>query len=128
MVQRGEDLIISVELVDVERQAQLWGGRYNRKMADPVAYRLLLRAQHCFQNEWPAGSHKSIAFCQRAIEIDPAYAPAYAQLSTAYAFRGISRACACLGGDSPRQGSLFAAPRSGPHTAAQNQALVILSC
>jgi serine/threonine protein kinase/Flp pilus assembly protein TadD len=34
MVQRGEDLIVSVELVDVERQAQLWGGRYNRKMAD----------------------------------------------------------------------------------------------
>jgi serine/threonine protein kinase/Tfp pilus assembly protein PilF len=124
MVQRGEDLLISVELVDVERQAHLWGGRYNRKMADLVAlqeelaneiseklrlqltgeekkklrkrptqnneaYRLLLRAQHCFQNEWPAGSHKAIAFCQRAIEIDPAYAPAYAQLSAAYAFRGV---------------------------------------
>jgi serine/threonine protein kinase len=37
MVQRGEDLIVSVELVDVERQAQLWGGRYNRKMADLIA-------------------------------------------------------------------------------------------
>jgi len=37
MVQRGDDLIVSVELVDVERQAQLWGGRYNRKMADLVA-------------------------------------------------------------------------------------------
>jgi serine/threonine protein kinase/tetratricopeptide (TPR) repeat protein len=36
MVQRGEDLIISVELVDVDRQAQLWGGRYNRKMTDLV--------------------------------------------------------------------------------------------
>jgi non-specific serine/threonine protein kinase len=37
MVQRGQDLIVSVELVDVERQAQLWGGRFNRKMTDLVA-------------------------------------------------------------------------------------------
>jgi serine/threonine protein kinase/tetratricopeptide (TPR) repeat protein len=37
MVQRGEDLIVSVELVDVDRQARLWGGRYNRKMADLIA-------------------------------------------------------------------------------------------
>ncbi len=37
MVQRGDDLIVSVELVDVDRQAQLWGGRYNRKMTDLVA-------------------------------------------------------------------------------------------
>jgi serine/threonine protein kinase/Tfp pilus assembly protein PilF len=37
MVQRSEDLIISVELVDVDRQAQLWGGRYQRKMADLIA-------------------------------------------------------------------------------------------
>ncbi|HXQ27316.1 MAG TPA: protein kinase [Candidatus Acidoferrales bacterium] len=37
MVQRGQDLIVSVELMDVDRQAQLWGGRYNRKMTDLVA-------------------------------------------------------------------------------------------
>ena len=37
MMQRGDDLVVSVELVDVERQAQLWGGRYNRKMTDLVA-------------------------------------------------------------------------------------------
>jgi serine/threonine protein kinase/Flp pilus assembly protein TadD len=36
MVQRGDDVIVSVELVDVERHAQLWGGRYNRKMADLI--------------------------------------------------------------------------------------------
>jgi serine/threonine protein kinase/tetratricopeptide (TPR) repeat protein len=36
LVQRGENLIVSVELVDVEREAQLWGGRYNRKMADLI--------------------------------------------------------------------------------------------
>jgi serine/threonine protein kinase/tetratricopeptide (TPR) repeat protein len=37
MVQRGDDLTVSVELVDVDRHAQLWGGRFNRKMADLVA-------------------------------------------------------------------------------------------
>jgi adenylate cyclase len=37
MVQRGDDLTVSVELVDVERQAQLWGSRYNRKMTDLLA-------------------------------------------------------------------------------------------
>jgi TolB-like protein/Tfp pilus assembly protein PilF len=116
MVQRGEDLIVSVELVDVDRQAQLWGARYNRKMTDLLAlqeelaaeiserlrlqltgeekkklrkrptqnneaYRLLLRAQHCIQNEWPAGIRKNILFCQQAIEIDARYAAAYAELS-----------------------------------------------
>jgi serine/threonine protein kinase/Flp pilus assembly protein TadD len=119
MVQRGDDLIVSVELVDVDRQAHLWGGRFNRKMKDLVAlqeelaneiseklrlqltgeekkklrvrhtrnneaYRLLLKAEHCFQNEWPAGVHKSVVFCRQAIEIDPQYAAAYAQLATTY--------------------------------------------
>ena len=37
MVQRGNDLIVSLDLVDVDRQAQLWGGRYNRKMGDLIA-------------------------------------------------------------------------------------------
>lgn len=37
MVQRGDDLTVSVELVDVDRHAQIWGGRFNRKMTDLVA-------------------------------------------------------------------------------------------
>jgi non-specific serine/threonine protein kinase len=37
MIQRGDDLTVSVELVDVEHQAQLWGGRYNRKLGDLIA-------------------------------------------------------------------------------------------
>ena len=37
MIRRGDDLILSVELVDVERQAQLWGGRFSRKTTDLVA-------------------------------------------------------------------------------------------
>jgi serine/threonine protein kinase/Tfp pilus assembly protein PilF len=34
MVQRGDNLTVSAELVDIEREAQLWGGRYDRKMQD----------------------------------------------------------------------------------------------
>jgi len=45
MLQRGDDLIVSVELVDVEQQAQLWGGRYNRKMTDLVALQEELAAE-----------------------------------------------------------------------------------
>jgi tetratricopeptide (TPR) repeat protein len=33
-MQRGETLIVSAELMDVAAAAQLWGERYNRKMAD----------------------------------------------------------------------------------------------
>ena len=45
MVQRGNDLIVSVELVDVDRQAQLWGGRYHRKMTDLVTLQEELTAE-----------------------------------------------------------------------------------
>ncbi|MBK9164797.1 MAG: tetratricopeptide repeat protein [Acidobacteria bacterium] len=37
VAQRGEDLIISVELVDVRNSKTLWGERYNRKMSDLLA-------------------------------------------------------------------------------------------
>jgi len=36
MVQRSDDLTVSVELVDVDRQAHLWGTRYNRRMTDLI--------------------------------------------------------------------------------------------
>ena len=34
LTQRGEDLLISTELVDVRDNKRLWGGQYNRKLAD----------------------------------------------------------------------------------------------
>jgi len=119
MVQRGEDLIVSVELVDVGRQARLWGGRYNRKMGDLIAlqeeltteiaeklrlqlsgdekkrlrkrptqnneaYKLVLMARHAASKSSPGGIHDAIALCQQAIDLDPAYAAAYAALSRVY--------------------------------------------
>jgi len=118
LVQRGPDLIVSVELLDVERQAQLWGTRYNRKMADLLAlqeelaseiseklrlqltgedkkklhkrpthdneaFRLVLEARHAAYKFYPEAVNRVIAFCERAIEIDPKCAPAYAALSAA---------------------------------------------
>ena len=124
MIQRGEDLIVSVELVDVERQARLWGGRYNRKMTDLItlqedltteiseklrlqltgeekkklrkrptqnneAFRLVLQARHYGGGLSPDGMRKAIALCQQAIEIDAAYALAYAGMSGNYLNLGI---------------------------------------
>jgi serine/threonine protein kinase/Tfp pilus assembly protein PilF len=37
IVQRGEDLIVAVELDDIGKGKQLWGDRYNRKVADSLA-------------------------------------------------------------------------------------------
>jgi eukaryotic-like serine/threonine-protein kinase len=37
LAQRGNIVIVQAELVDVENGSQLWGGQYNRKMADVFA-------------------------------------------------------------------------------------------
>ena len=37
VIQRGDDLSISVELVDVRDNRHLWGAQYNRKLADALA-------------------------------------------------------------------------------------------
>jgi hypothetical protein len=34
VIQRGDRLIVQTELVDVAKDAQLWGGQYNRKIED----------------------------------------------------------------------------------------------
>ena len=34
MIQRGDRLVVQTELVDVENDAQLWGGQFNRKLED----------------------------------------------------------------------------------------------
>ncbi len=37
LAQRGDTLTIQAELVDVEKGSQVWGGQYNRKVADVLA-------------------------------------------------------------------------------------------
>src|SRR6185436_17318758 len=34
VIQRGESLVISIELVDAKDNSQIWGQQYNRKLAD----------------------------------------------------------------------------------------------
>jgi non-specific serine/threonine protein kinase len=123
MVQRGNDLVVTIDLLDVDRQAQVWGGRFSRKMTDLVAlheeltaeisqklrlqltgddkkkirkrptqnneaFRLVLQANHFMARMSPEGLRKGVELCRRAIEIDPAYAAAYARLSFAYGSLG----------------------------------------
>jgi non-specific serine/threonine protein kinase len=123
MVQRGSDLAVTIDLLDVDRQAQLWGGRFSRKMTDLVAlheeltteisqklrlqltgddkkkirkrptqnneaFRLVLQANHFMDRMSSEGLRKGVELYRRAIEIDPAYAAAYARLSFAYGSLG----------------------------------------
>ena len=111
---RGDDLLISTELVDVKDKKRLWGDQYNRKLADlvrlqgeipqeiarglrlkltgeqkerlakrytdnPEAQRLYLLGRHLRSNR--LDFNKARDCLERAIRIDPVYAPAYAQLA-----------------------------------------------
>jgi serine/threonine protein kinase/Flp pilus assembly protein TadD len=117
--QRGDDLIINAELVDVRDNSHLWGEQYNRKLSDmqvvqgelsrEISEKLRLRIsgeekQQLMKKDTasaeaydtylkglhqdftsPEGSRQRLRYYQRAIEIDPRYARAYAALATSYA-------------------------------------------
>lgn len=124
LLKRGEDLIVSLELIDVAHQAQLWGGRYNRKMADLLAlqeelsneiseklrlqltgedkkklrkrptqnneaFRLVLEARHSAHKTYATAVSRAITLCERAIGVDPQYAPAYAELASTCMYQDI---------------------------------------
>jgi serine/threonine protein kinase/Tfp pilus assembly protein PilF len=119
LVQRGESLNISTELVDVADGAQIWGAQYSHKLADilfvqdkiamEISSRLLLKlsgrekqqlAKHYTENReayhsylrgrymaskyTKDGMKKAIDHFRQAIEIDPAFALAYAGLAMSY--------------------------------------------
>ena len=114
---RGDEILISTELVDVKDNSRLWGGQYNRKVSDvrllqseiaqeisqglrlkltseehqrlaktsttnAEAYELYLRGR--FYRRDRAGDQNARDYLERAIEKDPNYAPAYAQLAYTY--------------------------------------------
>jgi eukaryotic-like serine/threonine-protein kinase len=121
IAQRGDALTIQAELIDVSRDAQMWGAQYNRKLSDAqavqieiskeIAARLRLRLtgedQHQLTKnyttqseayqEYLRGRHtarnhiserhdyEAIAHYNRAVSIDPNFAPAYAGLADTYA-------------------------------------------
>ena len=116
---RGEQLQISVELMDARDKTQIWGDQYNRKLADllavqteisreiteklhskltnaeqqqltkretlnPQAYELVLRGRFYLNKGGSPNRQKAVEYFQQAIAVDPAYAPAYAYLSSCY--------------------------------------------
>lgn len=121
VAQRGETLVVSVELTDARTNAHLWGKQYARKPADLLqiqqeisrdiaeelrvklsegqqkrltrpptanaeAYDLYLKGRYYWYKSSPAEFRRSAEFFQRAIDIDPTYAPAHAGLSYYYGF------------------------------------------
>jgi TolB-like protein/Flp pilus assembly protein TadD len=116
VVQRGDHLLISAELVNASDKTHVWGDQYNRKAADvlhvqseisseiaeklrlrltasaqqqlakpettnPQAYEKLLRARSQRDKGGPENVKKAIEYLNQALAFDPAYAPAYAELS-----------------------------------------------
>jgi non-specific serine/threonine protein kinase len=53
------------------------------------AYQLYLRARFHWRKWTPGGVQKCLEYCRQALEIDPAYAPAHAWLSLAFAGMGV---------------------------------------
>ena len=117
LILRGDELLVSTELVDVRDNKRLWGNQYNRKSDDvqklqseiaqeigaalrlklsgeekqqlakssstnPEAYELYMRARFLLRDR--AGGEKARDYLEQAIQKDPNYAPAYAQLAYTY--------------------------------------------
>jgi serine/threonine protein kinase/tetratricopeptide (TPR) repeat protein len=119
VVQRGDNLTISVELVDIRDNKQIWGEQYNRKVVDALAlqqdisreisarlrvklpgtdkqqlagrnpgnaeaYQLYLKGRYYMLKGTEEGMTKAVEHFNRALELDPNYALAYAGLADAY--------------------------------------------
>jgi TolB-like protein/DNA-binding winged helix-turn-helix (wHTH) protein/Tfp pilus assembly protein PilF len=119
VLRRGDQVQISLELIDARDNTRLWGERYNRDAADllsleseisrdivanlrrqltageqrqltkrdtisPVAYELLLKGRFYANKGGTDNQKRSIEYFKQAIEVDSAYALAYASLSLAY--------------------------------------------
>jgi serine/threonine protein kinase/tetratricopeptide (TPR) repeat protein len=119
VVQRGDTLLISTELVDARNNVQIWGQQYNRRFADiftvqeeiarniseklrmkltgeegkmlakhytenTQAYQLYLQGRFYWNKRTPEGLTRGIEYFQRAIDLDPNYALAYAGLADCY--------------------------------------------
>jgi eukaryotic-like serine/threonine-protein kinase len=119
LVQRGDTLKISTELVDVDDGARIWGTQYSRGLTDifsvqeeiateissllclrltgrekqqltkhytknSEAYQAYLRGRYMASKYTEEGMKKAIEYFRQAIEIDPAFALAYAGLAMTY--------------------------------------------
>ena len=111
-VRRHGDIIsIQADLIDLQNVAQLWGQRYDHKLADAIlvqedisrdifenlrlklnveekkqleAYRLYLKGRNSWNKRTADELQQAIDFFNQAIAIDPNYAAAYAGLADCY--------------------------------------------
>ena len=144
--QIANSLVISVELIDVASESQLWGESYNRELAnlfeiqDEIAgeitgklrlklsrkekrrlarrhtdkieaYQAYLKGRYFWNKRTAEWLNKGVTYFKQAIELDPAYAPAYAGLSDSYTLLVIREAIA------PEEG--FAKAKAAARTALQ---------
>jgi serine/threonine protein kinase/tetratricopeptide (TPR) repeat protein len=123
LVQHGDNLFLSTELVNVADNSHIWGGEYNRKASDvlslqeelaqaisgklrlklsteqqqkvakqgtqnPEAYGLYVRGRHSLDKLTEDGYRGAIDFFQQAIDKDPTYGAAYAEMGRSYSLLG----------------------------------------
>jgi eukaryotic-like serine/threonine-protein kinase len=123
LVQQGDNLFLSTELVNTSDDSHIWGEEYNRKTSDilplqqelaqtiarklrvklsseqqqtfarqgtqnPEAYALYIRGRNAWETLTEESLKRSVEFFRQAIEKDPSYAAAYAEMSGAYAMLG----------------------------------------
>ena len=119
VLERGDNLLISVELVNARDRTQMWGEQYNRKLTDILvvqqeisrevseklrlkltgaeqqritkpytesaeAYELFLKGRYSHGKSTEEGLKKAIEYYQQAINKDPNYALAYAEMGNAF--------------------------------------------
>jgi serine/threonine protein kinase/Tfp pilus assembly protein PilF len=119
VIQRGQDLILYVELVEAATENSLWKQTYNKTMTNlvalqndiardvadklkvklsgadeqklaknfpesPEAYQLYLQGLYHWNKLSPSEIRKSLEYFQRAVDVDPNYALAFADEGRAY--------------------------------------------
>jgi serine/threonine-protein kinase len=73
IAQRGDDLVISVELVDTSNNHQLWGDQYNRKLADIVGVQQEIAKQISEKLQLKLSGEDKINLARRQTQNSEAY-------------------------------------------------------
>jgi eukaryotic-like serine/threonine-protein kinase len=119
LIQRGDNIDLSTELVNTSDDSHIWGEQFNRKSSDilslqqelaqviaqklrvrlsseqqqtfarqgtqnPEAYALYVRGRYAFDKNAEEGLKQAADLFRQAIEKDPGFATAYAELSRSY--------------------------------------------
>ena len=119
VLKRGDNLTVSVELVNARDRTQMWGEQYNRKLTDILAvqqeisrevseklrlkltgaeqqriskpytksaeaYELFLKGRYSHGKNTEEGLKRAIEYYQQAIDKDPDYALAYAEMGNSF--------------------------------------------